>query len=265
MEIQDVILIGTGRLSQFYARHLPGLGLPIHQVYGRDPVKAGYVASLCGADAVTQWQSLRKGASLYLVLVSDQSIPEVAGNLMLRDELLVHAAGSLPADIFSGLTDHYGVCWPLQTFSEGHYPDPADIPFIIEASNPLAERKLKAFASCLSPMVQTASFQERQIMHLAAVFVSNFSNHLYAMAEELLATHRLPAHLLAPIIRHTAARVGSQPARQMQTGPAVRFDHAVLESQLSLLSSHPEWAEVYRLLTQSIQDFANHPEPHEEL
>ncbi|MEK7257332.1 MAG: DUF2520 domain-containing protein, partial [Bacteroidota bacterium] len=99
--------------------------------------------------------------------------------------------------------------------------------------------------------------EQRAVAHLAAVFVNNFSNHLFAIGKEILAAKNLPFDLLLPLIRETVAKLETSEPETMQTGPAIRGDEATIQRHLELLKSNATFREVYRMLTCSIQAFAD--------
>lgn len=265
MEIHELTIIGTGRLSHFFVQTLPASGFRIRQIYGRDLQKAHGLAGLCDAKAVDTLDKIEGGASLYMILLADQAIQEVAKQLRLDAELVVHAAGSLPMNILQGCSESYGVCWPLQSFTQSSFPDARDIPFCIEANTQNALQALSAFTARLSPLVYEINSDQRAFLHLAAVLVNNFTNHLYDRAEQLLEAKGLPPDILIPIIHQTASRLGQKPARLMQTGPAIRGDIEVIQKHLSLLQDFTEIRSIYLELTASIQQNHKTPPKHVEL
>jgi predicted short-subunit dehydrogenase-like oxidoreductase (DUF2520 family) len=98
-----------------------------------------------------------------------------------------------------------------------------------------------------------ASDDQRMKLHVAAVLVSNFVNHLYVLAEDYCKKEGLGFKQLVPLIEETALRIKDIPPRQAQTGPAIRFDKETLHKHLELLNDHPQLKNIYLLLTESIQ------------
>ncbi|MDB5021016.1 MAG: oxidoreductase, partial [Pedobacter sp.] len=95
--------------------------------------------------------------------------------------------------------------------------------------------------------------EQRKILHLAAVFACNFSNHLYHLANTVLATNNLQFDLLRPLIMETALKVQDDLPLAVQTGPAVRQDEQTMKNHLELLQSKPELQEIYQTLSNSIK------------
>ena len=89
-------------------------------------------------------------------------------------------------------------------------------------------------------------------MHVAAVVVSNFTNHLYALAAEFCKKEGVDFGLLAPLIMETAGRIQKSSPADVQTGPAVRNDIFTIEKHLRVLAGHPALKNIYLKLTDSI-------------
>ena len=107
-------------------------------------------------------------------------------------------------------------------------------------------------ASGLSGKVTELSSEGRKKLHVAAVFTCNFSNHMYAIAEKLLATEGVPFSVMLPLVRETARKVETMSPKDAQTGPAIRGDRKVIDEHLALLKDNPEYAELYRLISTDI-------------
>jgi predicted short-subunit dehydrogenase-like oxidoreductase (DUF2520 family) len=87
-------------------------------------------------------------------------------------------------------------------------------------------------------------------LHLAAVLVNNFTNHLATIAQDYLTTAALPFNWLLPLLEETVAKLKEQPALTAQTGPAKRNDQTTIQRHLELLKR--EDIAVYMALTSSI-------------
>ena len=140
----------------------------------------------------------------------------------------------------------------MQTFSKAREVNFEEIPVFVEGSSPQVVDYLKAVAGSLSGKVYEASSLQRKCLHLAAVFTCNFSNHMYALADELLKKYNLPFEAMLPLIDETARKVHEIAPRQAQTGPAVRYDVNVMDSHLQMLADEPRLQDVYRQLSESI-------------
>ena len=133
-------------------------------------------------------------------------------------------------------------------------PAPAPVmPARVETPHPDTAAALRLLASELSDSVYEVSEQQRAQLHLAAVFACNFTNHMYAIAQELLAEKGLPPQLIGPLISETAAKaLGSPSAAAVQTGPARRGDRQTQQKHLGLLEGHPQLQELYQKISTEI-------------
>jgi predicted short-subunit dehydrogenase-like oxidoreductase (DUF2520 family) len=146
---------------------------------------------------------------------------------------------------------NYGVLYPLQSLRKEMQYD-ADIPFLIDGNTEETKTLIEDFAKTLSTNVTKATDEERLKLHVAAVIVSNFTNHLYALAEDFCKKEKIDFQLLAPLIKETAGRVDTMSPTMAQTGPAARKDIFTLDKHIRLLSDHPKLRYVYLKLTDSI-------------
>jgi len=229
-------------------------------VVSRTEEHAAEVAGMTGASYHTFGDiSSLPPADIIIYCVSDSVLEEVITLLPPGRMLALHTAGSISLDIFRDRTDSCGVLYPLQTFTRGRTMDFREIPLCIEANTPESRERLERLAVSLSRRVEYVTTEQRLTLHLAAVLVNNFVNHLYMVAGELLQEKELPFDILQPLIRETAAKALTMGPRPAQTGPAVRNDENVIKKHLELLSCSPGLQRLYRLLTDSIRQ-SMHPE-----
>ncbi len=179
-------------------------------------------------------------------------LPQIAEGK--QKSLLVHTAGSIPMSVWEGHAERYGVFYPMQTFSKQREVDFQEVPFFIEAKRAEDTELLKAIASTLSEKVYEADSEQRKSLHLAAVFICNFTNHMYALAADLLEKYNLPFEVMLPLIDETARKVHELAPRDAQTGPAVRYDENVMSNHLAMLVDSPALQEIYKLMSKSIHE-----------
>jgi predicted short-subunit dehydrogenase-like oxidoreductase (DUF2520 family) len=251
--IERVVIIGAGNLATQLALALTGKGIQVKQVFSRTLDSAMELAQKVNADFTNDLSCLITNADLYIISVKDSAIKEVLQNLSLdKNSLIVHTAGSISIDVLSTYTNNFGVFYPLQTFSKSREADFSMIPICIEANNSTSLKKLHELAEMLSNSIQSVDSDQRKTLHLAAVFVNNFVNHLYVIGSEILQDSKLDFNLLKPLILETASKVESMPPIEAQTGPALRNDQSVIIEQLNQLQDFPEFQNIYSNLTDSI-------------
>ncbi len=249
-----IVLIGAGRLATQLGLALYNSKHDIVCVYSRTMESAKLLSGKLNSYPVDSLDAVPRAADIFIIAVKDAVLENVVTRLVQgrEDQLLVHTAGSMSMSLFEGIVQHYGVFYPMQSFSKDRRVDFHEIPVFIEASDQHALQLIKSLAESISRAVYTLSSEERKYLHLAAVFACNFTNHCYALAAQILEEHGLPFSVMLPLVDETARKVHELHPLDAQTGPAVRYDKNVLEKQLSLLSSHSDMQEMYQLLSESI-------------
>ena len=172
-------MIGAGNLATQLARSLPAAGHEVVQVYSRSRESAELLAGRMGCEAVAELAAVRPDADVYVFAVKDSVLSQLVATLPQcgDDSVLVHTAGSMPMDLFGSRSEHYGVLYPMQTFSKQRDVDFRQIPAFIESSDAFSHDVLCALASSLCDRVVEMSTEDRRYLHLAAVWACNFVNH----------------------------------------------------------------------------------------
>ena len=250
-----VVLIGSGNVSTHLAKALNSAGHEILQVYSRNIGHATELALQLQAQAVGEISELSANGDIYIIAVSDDAISELASFFPYQQKLLVHTSGTADISVLEGASDFTGVFYPLQTFSKQKDLNFREIPLLVEGLTAEVTEVLVSLASDISDHVQIVNSSQRRVLHLAAVFACNFSNHMFAIATRILNEEGLSFDLLGPLIRETVSKALALPPEQVQTGPAVRRDYSTLERQLQDLASKPQLQELYEKISRSIMNF----------
>jgi len=254
----DIVLIGAGNLATRLGLRLRECNHRIVQVYSRTEASAKLLASLLGSEWTTQPDEISPEGQLYLISVSDKAVESVLAQMNFGNRLVAHTAGSMPMDVLQPFTINYGVFYPLQTFSKSREVDFAQIPICIEANSPENLEILHKLGRSMSNDIREIDTVQRRQLHLSAVFVCNFVNHLYAVGEELLKEEKIDFDILKPLILETAAKAVEFSPKEVQTGPAVRYDRNVIDKHLEMLKSHSQWNDIYKLMSESIHQLHRH-------
>jgi predicted short-subunit dehydrogenase-like oxidoreductase (DUF2520 family) len=193
-------------------------------------------------------------ADLYIVALKDNVLESIIPSLCKNksDKYFFHTAGSMSVDIFKGYAKHYGVLYPMQTFSKQRIVDFKVIPCFIEASGVSAKSILQQLCESISDRIYELSSDNRKYLHLAAVFACNFVNHCYEISSGILNKNDIPFDVMLPLIDETAKKVHEMKPKDAQTGPAVRYDENVISRQMQLLDGTPLNKEIYQLMSKSI-------------
>ena len=254
-------MIGAGNVATNFAMILHEGEKKIVSVYSRNIENARLLADKVSAEYTNDLKSLPTDADVYIIAVSDSAIKEVVSKLSITDGLLLHTAGSVDMNVLKDITCkvsaiNYGVLYPLQALSMNIVGDFYNkVPLYIEANNAESLEKLTVLAKELSAQVKVINSDDRKVIHLAAVFVNNFTNYMYVAAGRLLKEKDLPFSMLMPIISETVKileRSGADSIPEVLTGPAVRKDMETIRKHIDLLKDFPDLKRVYETITQNI-------------
>ncbi len=253
-----IVLIGAGNVATSLGKALLDAGNDILQVYSRTQESAARLAEMLGGSPVTDLDKVNPEADVYIVSVKDSVIAELVPRLCKgrAEKVFLHTAGSIPADVFEGMALHYGVLYPMQTFSKGKLLDFNDIPCFIEWNDEMALEVVGTLANSISSRVAPLNSEARKHLHLAAVFACNFVNHCYEISSEILARQGVPFDIMLPLIDETARKVHAMPPAEAQTGPALRYDRNVIRMQAELLRDNPIFKQIYESMSLSIHHTA---------
>ena len=190
-------------------------------------------------------------SQIIILAISDDAIADYSASLNQSDALLVHTSGSVNLHHMDK-KHRRGVFYPLQTFSKNKPLEFSSIPICIEALQKEDLNLLTALADALGCKSRVISSEQILALHLAAVFVNNFSNQMYRIAHEITDGARLDFDLLKPLILETAMKVQDLSPYQAQTGPALRKDQKTIKRHLKQLEKENHRL-IYELITKSIQ------------
>lgn len=257
MASPEISIIGTGNLATTLAPNLEQKGFVVNEVYGRNIQSAeGIAGRLYQARATDSLDFSSSKSNVFILALSDDAVEEVSRELVLpEDAIIAHTSGSNPLSVL-GYTacNNIGVFYPLQSFSKNRKISFSEIPILIEGENRYTRKVLTQIAKKLSKTVQEASSKQRIMIHLAAIFASNFTNVMMANASELMNSVRMDFDLLAPLVLETMEKSFELGPGEAQTGPASRGDLEVLDKHMEILSNLPEKQELYEIMSQYILD-----------
>jgi predicted short-subunit dehydrogenase-like oxidoreductase (DUF2520 family) len=236
-----IVVIGTGRLASNLVPALQKVGHEVRGVNSRT------------------LEGLPNEADAFVIAVKDDALESVARRVVQgrEEQVFFHTAGSMPLSVFEGFARHYGVFYPMQSFSKERQVDFADVPIFLEGCDDKAIQTAHAIAESISRKVYELTTAERRYLHLAAVFACNFANHCYALSAKVLEQHGLPFDVMLPLIDETARKVHTMHPVPAQTGPAIRWDENVMSAQKALLDNEPEMQKIYELMSNSIHKLAH--------
>ena len=249
-----VSIIGSGNVAQHLIVALQnsiinGAELELVQVFSRQKTA---LSQLLDFNKITDdWSTLAE-ADLYIIAVSDDAIATVSEQIPYKNKLVVHTSGAISLEILAS-NNRKGVFYPLQTFTKNKAVDFKIIPICIESQNASDYQLLQKVAQAISDSVFAINSEQRKSLHLAAVFVNNFTNHLYKIGNDICIENNVPFEILKPLIQETAEKIMRLSPNEAQTGPAIRNDIETINAHLSFLSDENQ-KNIYTILTQSIQN-----------
>lgn len=252
-----VSFIGSGNLAWHLAPALDNMGYVVREVYSPHPNHAEALTErLYQAEVKATLDFSTSDSKVFIIAVSDDAIADIAREIILpEDAILVHTSGSQPiSQLQYAATQQLGVFYPLQTFSKSKKVDFKDIPIFIESYTEEAGQILIQIAKSISKEVRKIGSEERKALHVAAVFASNFSNHMLTLAKEIMQQNSLDYDWLKPLITETINKSMYMGPEEAQTGPAKRADLNVLDIHLEFLKEQQSIAEIYKVISQHIID-----------
>jgi predicted short-subunit dehydrogenase-like oxidoreductase (DUF2520 family) len=253
--IKRISIIGSGNVAISVSKAIVNKGLTLVQVVGRKIENVQALLAKLNSEqlieAVTDFNRLNKEVDCFIVCVNDDAITSVLKNFPFKDKLVIHTSGSVGLSVFSGF-EKYGVFYPLQTFSKENPIAFDEVPLCIEGSSKEVVDELLELGNVLSNKVVELNSQQREVLHLAAVFACNFSNYMYQVAHELTTKNKIDFSILLPLINETANKIKKQTPKAAQTGPAKRNDQKIIAKHLTMLENNPN-KELYQLITKLIQ------------
>lgn len=247
-----ITVIGSGNVAQHLIKvFLQTKEVSLVQAFAREPKS---LLHLLPINQITNDYMALQEADVYIISVTDNAINEVSCQLPFKNKLVVHTSGTSSLEVLDN-QNRKGVFYPLQTFSKNKKVDFSSIPLCLEAENEEDFKTLEVLAKAISKKVYNISSEQRKSLHVAAVFVSNFVNHLYVIGSEICEKNNVPFEVLQPLIQEVAHKITMLSPKEAQTGPALRKDTKTIEKHIEFLKD-TNYQDIYQLLTQSIQNVA---------
>jgi len=251
----NISFAGAGRVAGALCREFYSAGHHIGLIVSETEKNGQKLAGECKSS----WSDkliFPGNADILIVAVPDNRIEKVLAGIRCDERtLIVHTAGSIGIDVFPEKTKRKAVLYPLQTFTNGRKVNFRDLPFFIESPDKQSVAILEMLVDSIGGSVYHADTEKRRMIHLAAVFTCNFSNHMLTVGKELISETGFPFEVMKPLISETLSKAIDLGPENSQTGPAVRNDQNTIEKHLELLSFSPELKRIYSEMTRSISEY----------
>jgi predicted short-subunit dehydrogenase-like oxidoreductase (DUF2520 family) len=250
----SVVLLGAGNVAtHLYKAFSDAKNVSVVQWYNRTRAS---ISSYANDVAITDDLKALKEADIYIIAVSDDSIAKLSADLPFSNRLVAHTSGSVSVHDMDK-KNKLGVFYPLQTFSKATELDFSEVPICVEIIDKKNLKPLKDLAIAVGCTPHKVYAEQRQTMHLAAVFINNFTNQMYRIAHEIGETENVDFNLLKPLLLETARKVQHISPYMAQTGPAKRNDKKTIRRHLKQIEKD-EHKKIYELLTNSIKKTHGH-------
>ena len=249
-----IVIIGAGNVATHFALALSQAGMPPTQIWSRTMESAQTLAERVGCRATNCLDDIIADADACIISVKDRYVRDIVDRVCRErpKTVFMHTSGSVGMDVFDGLSDNCGVLYPMQTFSKDKALDFKKIPCFIEGNNEASRETIMKLASTISDNVHYMTSDDRKWLHLAAVFACNFSNACYVVADGILRRNGLDFTVLRPLIEETVSKLGTLAPIDAQTGPAVRGDQNIMDSQAAMLADNESLQKLYIKMSEII-------------
>lgn len=246
-----IVIIGSGNVATVLGKIIKNAGHEIIQVVSRDTTHASTLAGILNSPFTDYNGVIDASADIYIIAISDTALYDLPPVFNFGNKMVLHTAGSVSKNVLQKVSSKYGVLYPLQSLRK-EMTDIPEVPLLIDGNSKEMIHFIEEFANTLSSTVSVADDDQRLHLHLAAVIVCNFTNHLYAMTENFCRKEKIDFSMLHPIIAETALRIQKRSAEELQTGPAMRQDFVTIDKHLKMLNIYPALKNIYLKLTDSI-------------
>lgn len=254
-ELISVFFIGSGRIAAHLADAFSKTDIELKGVHSKTLTHAQAFADKYQIPVFENIHQIPNNIDVYILAVNDDQI-ELVSSLINVNGIVAHCSGLKDLNSIKN-SENKAVIWPLQSFSKDKKVNFKEIPILLEANSDENYRIIEALSERISHKLIECSSEKRRFYHLAAVFVNNFSNHLFVQAEEILSQQNLDYKLLLPLMKESIEKLNFLSPKDAQTGPASRGDESTMANHLNLLSENKTAKEIYTLLSHSIQNHQN--------
>lgn len=216
-----------------------GRSITLDQTYPAEEVETGDIIFIC---------------------VPDDMIPVVAENLAYTridwsNKSVIHCSGNLfsdELDVLAGKGAHIASMHPLQTFQRGDQADRFNGIFVsLEGNKELCD-ELEILITEIGAKPLRVQKEQKQILHIAAVFASNYVVAILHEAEQLLKRNGIENSLkpLEPLLRQTIVNSMNTGPAESLSGPIARGDAESVRKHLHALARNSESLALYSVLGQ---------------
>jgi predicted short-subunit dehydrogenase-like oxidoreductase (DUF2520 family) len=246
----DRVIIGSGKLATALIKQIATSNSgPVYLVARNDKAAGRLLDEFPGIIRIN-YSEIPDNSICHLA-ISDQSIATCAHEIKAKNCVLIHFSGATSINVLHG---NAAVVWPVHSF--GNQPEQwNDIPLVAEVSSESVKHLIEDLANVLGARLVFLPANQREQLHMLAVFVNNFSNHLFKLAHDYCQRNNLDFSLLTDLILSGAQALKLNKPAQLQTGPAARNDESTIAKHIELLRQEEGMQYLYKVLSDSIRKF----------
>lgn len=224
---------------------------------------SGFLASLVpGSTLESEIDSLRS-CDLIFICVPDDAVASVVGILQncdinLQRKLISHCSGLLNSSILGPLSEKgalIGSSHPIQTFNKQKLENFEGI-FVTLEGDQDAVKALDEIFEKLGSKTLFIEPQHKAVVHLAAVFASNFMISLGSVSQHILdrvGMSQNAVRLFEPLMQTTLKNMLSMELPDALSGPVKRGDKTTIELHKNWLKKQlPQYETMYQTLTDEL-------------
>ena len=245
-----ITFIGSGNIAWHLSNILQRNGHEIVEVWSKSEKNARLLSSKLNCNIISSLSDL-KSTDLIIISVKDDVILDVLNKIEKSNTPIAHTSGSVGTDVFKN-RENFGVFYPIQSFNKNIDVNFNKTPICIESNNSELEKTLISLANSISNSVHILNSKQREQLHIAAVFASNFTNHMMSISEQILISNKMNFDLLKPLIRNTFEKIKNNHPKDVQTGPAKRKDYLIIKKHLESLEDYDDLKIIYSKISNHI-------------
>ncbi|MBL0025440.1 MAG: DUF2520 domain-containing protein [Saprospiraceae bacterium] len=251
-----MVILGSGNVSWHLAKQFSEVGNKSIQIYGRKIADNIYFKNFQNVEYISDLNKINRDAQIYFICVNDDSILQILNEIpfnLNNTQILAHTSGNASSEILKADCINYGCFWPVQTLKRAVPVYSNEMPVIITGSNDFTKISLLKEAELISNHFEIIDDGLKSKLHLSAVIVNNFTNHIYSLAAEYCHSEDINFSILLSLIKETALKVEYNIPAKTQTGPAIRKDNNTINMQIKMLENYSILSNLYSIFTNSIQ------------
>jgi len=246
----NIVIIGTGNVATNLAFSFAKSNIKISQLIGRNKEEVKKIGNKLKIPYNSDYNKINSTADAYIIAISDDYIKQISAKKKLKNKLIIHTSGTKSIEEIQ--SDKKGVLYPVQTMKKDKLINFNNVPVCIESNNEESLNLIRYLANILSKNVQEINSHQRKTIHLAAVMVNNFSNHMFCLGKRILEKEKLSFDILKPLISSTCENAMEDPEKS-QTGPSVRRDKTTIKEHLEILNTNKDLRKLYKFISESIE------------